>query len=118
MILGQPELKRKRFCPYLQKTPKTFPEGQASPPWAGLQAGAAVQLLEELLTPALSTGKASKYMPVSTKDHTRLTDRLYLHESLSNLWFSSTNKHYFQSYQDKIQLAQRAIQELKYTTVA
>lgn len=48
----------------------------------------------------------------------RLTDRLYLHESSSNLWFSSTNKHYFQSYQDKIQLSQRAIQELKYTTVA
>lgn len=53
MTLGQPGLKRKRFCPYLQKTPKTFPEGQALPPWAGLQAGAAVQLLEELLPPQL-----------------------------------------------------------------
>lgn len=60
MTLGQPGLKRKRFYPYLQKTPKTFPEGQASPPWAGLQAGAAVQLLEELLTPSSEHGESEQ----------------------------------------------------------
>lgn len=100
----QPGVEAEQFCPYLQKDPYVYPEDPLDV--AGLHASRAIQLLKQswLLSAALSMERVSRHLPVLgvVPIPTGHIGTLYLQKTLSKLWFSPANKHYFHSYLDKI----------------